>query len=71
MVCANPDLIVGLPGGKVGNMPGKIAERYVQKGGKTIRYINLGNLIQDISMHVLIIWIYLLIQLNLYQALHM
>ena len=36
MVCANPDLIVGLPGGKVGNMPGKIAERYAQKGGKTI-----------------------------------
>ena len=23
MVCANPDLIVGLPGGKVGNMPGE------------------------------------------------
>lgn len=36
MVCANPDLIVGLPDGKVGNMPGKIAERYTQKGGKTI-----------------------------------
>jgi len=36
MVCANPDLIVGLFGGKVGNMPGKIAERYAQKGGKTI-----------------------------------
>lgn len=28
LVCANPDLIVGLPGGVVGNMPGKIANRY-------------------------------------------
>jgi len=33
MVCANPDFIVGLPGGVVGNMPGKIAQRYVSKGG--------------------------------------
>jgi len=33
MVCANPDFVVGLPGGVVGNMPGKIAERYAQKGG--------------------------------------
>lgn len=33
MVCANPDLIVGLPGGVVGNMPGKIAQRYERRGG--------------------------------------
>ena len=33
LVCANPDLIVGLPGGVQGNMPGKIAERYVKLGG--------------------------------------
>lgn len=34
MVCANPDLIVGLPNGVVGNMPGKIANRYENMGGK-------------------------------------
>ncbi|KAL9180585.1 hypothetical protein ACHAXT_011038 [Thalassiosira profunda] len=33
LVCANPDLVVGLPGGVVGNMPGKIASRYEEKGG--------------------------------------
>ena len=36
LVCANPDLIVGLPGGVVGNMPGKIANRYehyLKEGG--------------------------------------
>ncbi|KAL7530208.1 hypothetical protein ACHAWF_003287, partial [Thalassiosira exigua] len=33
MVCANPDLVVGLAGGVVGNMPGKIARRYEGKGG--------------------------------------
>ncbi|KAK1734458.1 haloacid dehalogenase family hydrolase [Skeletonema marinoi] len=35
MICANPDLIVGFPNGVVGNMPGKIANRYeTMMGGK-------------------------------------
>lgn len=42
MVCANPDLVVGLPGGVVGNMPGKIANRYVSKGG-TVRHFGKPN----------------------------
>ena len=38
MVCANPDLIVTLQGGVVGNMPGQIAQRYEQMGGKVIQF---------------------------------
>ena len=34
MVCSNPDLIVGLPNGVVGHMPGKIASRYEEMKGK-------------------------------------
>lgn len=34
MVCANPDFIVAFPGGKIGNMPGKVAERFENMGGK-------------------------------------
>jgi len=42
MVCANPDLVVGLPGGVVGNMPGKIANRYASKGG-TVQHFGKPN----------------------------
>jgi len=38
MFCANPDSIVGLPNGVVGNMPGKIAIRYENKGGKVYHF---------------------------------
>lgn len=34
MICANPDLIMVKPDGSIGHMPGKIAERYVELGGK-------------------------------------
>ena len=34
MVCANPDLVVKLPSGETGHMPGKIAKRYQELGGK-------------------------------------
>ena len=34
MVCANPDFIMVRPDGKVGHMPGKIAQRYEELGGK-------------------------------------
>lgn len=38
MLCANPDLIVGLPNGVVGNMPGKIANRYETMMGKVHQF---------------------------------
>lgn len=38
MICANPDLIVGLPNGVVGNMPGKIANRYETMMGKVFHF---------------------------------
>lgn len=38
MACANPDLIVGLPNGVVGNMPGKIAQRYEKMGGVVYQF---------------------------------
>jgi len=41
-VCANPDLVVGLPGGVVGNMPGKIAQRYENMGG-SVRHFGKPN----------------------------
>lgn len=34
MVCANPDLIVKLPGDVTAHMPGKIAQKYEEMGGK-------------------------------------
>jgi len=33
MICANPDFIMVRPDGKIGNMPGKIAQRYEKMGG--------------------------------------
>lgn len=33
MVCANPDFIMVKPDGTIGNMPGKIAQRYEDMGG--------------------------------------
>lgn len=38
MVCANPDLVVTLPGGVVGNMPGQIARRYEEMGGRVTQF---------------------------------
>ncbi|KAL3784350.1 hypothetical protein HJC23_004113 [Cyclotella cryptica] len=38
MVCANPDLVVTLTGGVVGNMPGQIAQRYQQMGGSVTHF---------------------------------
>ena len=43
MICANPDLIVGLPNGVVGNMPGKIANRYEHKMGGTVHHFGKPN----------------------------
>lgn len=34
LLCANPDLVVTLPDGSVGYMPGNIANRYAEKGGE-------------------------------------
>lgn len=33
MICANPDFIMVRPDGKIGHMPGKIAQRYEEMGG--------------------------------------
>ena len=38
MLCANPDLIVALQGGIVGNMPGQIAQRYESMGGTVTQF---------------------------------
>jgi ribonucleotide monophosphatase NagD (HAD superfamily) len=38
MVCANPDMVVALQGDIVGNMPGQIAQRYEQIGGKVTHF---------------------------------
>lgn len=38
MLCANPDLYVTFPDGSRGNMPGLIAERYEELGGRVIYF---------------------------------
>lgn len=38
LICANPDLIVNLPGGIEANMPGKIASRYERMGGRVTQF---------------------------------
>lgn len=38
MICANPDFIVVRPDGQIGNMPGKIAQRYEKLGGNCISF---------------------------------
>ena len=43
MVCANPDLIVGLPKGIEGHMPGKIANRYETIMGGTVHQFGKPN----------------------------
>jgi len=38
MVCANPDFIMVKPDGSTGHMPGKVAKRYEEMGGKVTSF---------------------------------